>query len=68
MPLYEYICKTCGNSFEILESMQRNKRRICRICGGKAERVISASSLKFKGSGFHITDYGRYGNKYKENI
>jgi len=68
MPLYEYICNTCGNGFEMLESMHQNKHRTCNVCGGVAERIISSSILKFKGTGFHITDYGRYGRKNKENI
>ncbi len=30
-------------------------------CGGKVERLISAPSLQFKGSGFYINDYGKGG-------
>ena len=66
MPLYDYRCETCGNQFEMLEGMFKNKSRTCHVCGGKAEKVISSSNLKFKGSGFHITDYGRYGRINKE--
>ena len=68
MPLYEYVCKICGNGFEMLEGMFNNKSRTCHVCGGKAERVISSSSLKFKGSGFHCTDYSCYRSNNKENI
>ena len=32
----------------------------CPICGGEVRRMISAPGLKFKGSGFHTTDYGKY--------
>jgi predicted nucleic acid-binding Zn ribbon protein len=28
-------------------------------CGGRLERLISASALHFKGSGWYVTDYGR---------
>ena len=68
MPLYDYRCETCGNQFEMLESMQKNGSRSCHVCGGKAERVISTSSLKFTGSGFRCTDYGRFGRINKEKI
>ena len=67
MALYEYKCGDCGTEFELLESMHRNGSKRCRVCGGIAERVISASSLRFMGSGFHCTDYGRYG-KRKQNL
>ena len=30
-------------------------------CGGDVERIIFASALQFKGSGFYINDYGRGG-------
>jgi predicted nucleic acid-binding Zn ribbon protein len=30
-------------------------------CGGGLERIIFASALQFKGTGFYITDYGRGG-------
>ena len=68
MPLYDYKCETCGNQFEMLENLRKNVSRTCHVCGGKSERVISASSLKFTGSGFHCTDYGRYGRINKEKI
>jgi predicted nucleic acid-binding Zn ribbon protein len=28
-------------------------------CGGDVERIIFASALQFKGSGFYVNDYGR---------
>ena len=32
----------------------------CPDCGGEVLRMISAPKLRFKGSGFHCNDYGRY--------
>ena len=65
MPTYEYRCPD-GHDFE------RFFRKIsdapsdvaCPECGKIAERLMSAGAgLLFKGSGFYLTDYGRYGQK-----
>jgi hypothetical protein len=36
-------------------------------CGGEVEKLISRSSLRFKGSGWYVTDYGRGGKLPSEN-
>jgi predicted nucleic acid-binding Zn ribbon protein len=36
-------------------------------CGGEVERIIFASALQFKGTGFYITDYGRGGKSRPAN-
>jgi predicted nucleic acid-binding Zn ribbon protein len=36
-------------------------------CGGEVERIIFASALQFKGSGFYINDYGRGGKPRPTN-
>jgi predicted nucleic acid-binding Zn ribbon protein len=36
-------------------------------CGGEVERIIFASALQFKGTGFYITDYGRGGKSRPTN-
>ena len=36
-------------------------------CGGGVERIIFASALQFKGSGFYINDYGRGGKSRPAN-
>jgi hypothetical protein len=35
----------------------------CPHCGGKVERLISRTSMQFKGSGWYVTDYGGKGPK-----
>jgi putative FmdB family regulatory protein len=58
MPLYEYQCKKCGHRFERLLRSYNDTVEECPICGGEVERLISASAVLFKGSGFYSTDYG----------
>ena len=62
MPLYEYRCAKCGNVFEKLQKMSDAPLKRHPDCGGKVEKLISASGLHFKGSGFYITDYAKSGS------
>ena len=59
MPLYEFRCRVCDHLFEKLQSVNDDDPS-CPNCGGEVRRLISVSRLRFKGSGFHCTDYGRY--------
>lgn len=59
MPLYEYKCSKCGSTFELLQKVSKQPLKPCPHCGGAAKRVISASTLQFKGSGWYITDYAK---------
>jgi putative FmdB family regulatory protein len=63
MPLYEYKCEKCGEKFEVMQKFADEPVTTHEQCGGKVERLISAPSLQFKGSGFYITDYGKGGAK-----
>lgn len=62
MPLYEYKCEKCGDIFEVMQKFADEPITTHDKCGGKVERLISAPSLQFKGSGFYITDYGNSGS------
>jgi putative FmdB family regulatory protein len=46
MPLYEYVCYSCGNSFEMLRRMSDDDHELrCPECGSdKIERALSAFS------------------------
>jgi len=61
MPTYQYECESCGDSFEILQSMKDKKLKKCRKCKKPSlVRLIGAGSgVIFKGSGFYETDYKR---------
>jgi len=58
MPLYEYLCHRCGKNFEVLQKFADETLSQHPECGGEVERLVSAPSLKFKGSGWYINDYG----------
>ena len=67
MPIYEFRCTRCDNLFDRLQNPDSDEP-VCPVCGSEVMRIFSPAGLKFKGSGFHCTDYGRYGSKNKEVI
>jgi putative FmdB family regulatory protein len=67
MPIYEYRCEGCGKVFGKIERFSDPPLTMHEECGGKVERLISAPSFQFKGTGFYITDYAKGSNSAKEN-
>jgi putative FmdB family regulatory protein len=59
MPTYEYACKDCGHSFEIVQSMKDDALTMCPRCGGTLRKVFAPPAIAFKGSGFYATDHGK---------
>lgn len=60
MPLYRYLCESCGHSFSVLDSFNSPDQRDCEECGApKARRLPSRVGIQYKGSGFYTTNYGR---------
>jgi putative FmdB family regulatory protein len=60
MPTYDYVCDTCGETFEIFQSIKDERLTECPKpdCDGKIKRKISGGAgIIFKGSGFYQTDY-----------
>ena len=56
MPTYEYQCSKCSNNYDKKEGFDAPAQQKCPKCGGKAQRVIQAPPIVFKGSGFYKTD------------
>src|SRR3954447_22530348 len=61
MPLYDYRCHRCGETFEVRQKFADALLTVHESCGGELERLISAPALQFKGTGWYVTDYGRNG-------
>jgi putative FmdB family regulatory protein len=59
VPIYEYRCDECGDSFEILQRMADDPLVTCEKCGGTLRKVLHPVAIHFKGSGFYTTDYGK---------
>jgi len=66
MPIYEYRCVKCGNiQSDLRKYDERDIFPKCDNCGSDTIRIMSGSVLKFRGSGFHETDYYKTGSKVK---
>ncbi|MGE5225390.1 MAG: FmdB family zinc ribbon protein [Planctomycetaceae bacterium] len=59
MPTYEYACRRCGHTFEIVQSFQDDALTVCPECGGELRKVFAPPAISFKGSGFYATDHGK---------
>src|SRR5438309_2566551 len=62
MPLYDYRCQRCGQTFEVRQKFADPLLTVHESCGGELERLISAPALQFKGTGWYVTDYKKNGN------
>ena len=61
MPLYDYRCQKCGDTFEVLQKFSDQPLTAHEGCGGEVERLISPPALQFKGTGWYVTDYAKGG-------
>ncbi len=57
MPIYDYRCEQCGYQNSYLQKLNEQPLIECPKCGGKFKKLVCAPAIKFKGSGFYITDY-----------
>jgi len=57
MPIYEYKCSKCNQTFEAMRSFSDAPLGTHPGCGGEVTKLLSAPSIIFKGSGFHVNDY-----------
>ena len=56
MPVYEYVCKSCGHHLEVSQSFKDAPLTTCPVCGGDLRKVFSSVGVILKGSGFYRTD------------
>ncbi|HOW85991.1 MAG TPA: zinc ribbon domain-containing protein [Candidatus Aminicenantes bacterium] len=59
MPIYEYQCKKCRETTEVLQKAKDKPLEKCPKCGGAVVKRISSPAIQFKGSGWYITDYAK---------
>ena len=57
MPIYEYQCRRCEHRFELIQKFSDKPRKRCPECSGTVDRLISPPAIRFKGSGWYVTDY-----------
>jgi len=57
MPIYEYECNSCLDTFEARQSFSDDALETCSKCSGELRKVISSPAIHFKGTGWYVTDY-----------
>jgi putative FmdB family regulatory protein len=66
MPIYEFECRKCKAKLEVFQKMSDKPPVKCKKCGGRLEKLVSASAIQFKGSGWYVTDYAGNGRRAAE--
>jgi putative FmdB family regulatory protein len=61
MPIYEYSCKKCGKTIEVIQKFSDPELKRHQGCGGSLTKLISTASFQLKGAGWYVTDYARKG-------
>lgn len=57
VPIYEFVCQSCGNEFEQIRSFSDNSVPVCGVCHSEqVVRRMGRPAIHFKGSGWYITD------------
>ena len=65
MPIYEYLCNSCGAEKEHLQKISDAPIAVCPVCGSSnCTKLISAAGFQLKGSGWYVTDFKN--NKAKQ--
>ncbi len=59
MPTYDYRCRDCGHTVEIMHSILEDGPDACERCRGPVDRVLHPAGVIFRGSGFYVTDSRR---------
>ena len=62
MPIYEYSCKKCGKTIEVIQKFSDPILKKHKGCGGTLMKLISAAGFQFTGTGWYVTDYARKGS------
>ena len=64
MPIYEYLCESCGHELEKLQRMSDLALTDCPACNqSELKRLVSAAGFRLKGSGWYETDFKKGSKK-----
>ncbi|MBQ0799926.1 MAG: zinc ribbon domain-containing protein [Porticoccaceae bacterium] len=67
MPIYEYLCQSCGHELEVIQKVADPRLTECPACGKpELNKQLTASAFRLSGSGWYETDF-KTGDK-KRNL
>jgi putative FmdB family regulatory protein len=58
MPIYEFVCESCGRTVERLQKLTDPPPDACPECGGRMAKIMSRNSFQLKGGGWYRDLYG----------
>jgi putative FmdB family regulatory protein len=61
MPIYEFVCESCGRIVERLQKVSDPPPEECPECGGKMAKIMSRNSFQLKGGGWYRDLYSSSG-------
>jgi len=61
MPIYEYECISNKHRFEVIQKFSDPPVSHCTVCAEPVQKLLSSPAIRFKGSGWYITDYAKKG-------
>ena len=68
MPFYEYQCRACGETTEVLQKISDPPLKKCPSCGkSQLAKLVSAPVFRLKGGGWYETDFKSDGEN-KRNL
>ena len=56
MPIYDYVCESCGHVMEIVHGIHAQGPTECPECGGTLAKVFAPPTIHFRGSGWAKKD------------
>jgi putative FmdB family regulatory protein len=56
VPIYDYVCGSCGHRFEVLRGLNESGPGQCPLCEGPVTRAFAPPTIVFKGSGWAKLD------------
>lgn len=63
MPIYAYLCESCGHRQDVLQKLSDPVLSTCPACGAEAfVKQITAAGFQLKGSGWYQTDFKNNGS------
>ncbi len=64
MPIYEYECRSCGATTEMIQKVSDAPLSDCPACGAAGLiKLVSASGFRLGGGGWYETDFKKEGKR-----
>jgi putative FmdB family regulatory protein len=56
VPIYDYVCESCGHVMEVAHGIDAQGPAECPECGGTLAKVFAPPTIHFRGSGWAKKD------------